>query len=182
MSMPAVLGAFAATDILKDDIQSTTITISNKLSEVLILQSSNMDQGVWVQPDPSLGTRALPQPANVNAGEEAIFMAGSNVEDQSNKGSLVYSTSVGTFTFNFDNPYNGANSYSESGPTGYMLTRTGGHGDNASVKWVVESDGRALSDLGGAIENVATAAEDVVEDVISADVSAYNQTTPSSRA
>ncbi|KAF5965661.1 Arginine metabolism regulation protein II [Fusarium bulbicola] len=60
----------------------------------------------------------------------------------------------------------------------WIRDRSGGIGDSASVKWVVESDDRALSAPGDAIENVATAAEDV----ISEDVSAYNQATPGSRA
>ncbi|KAF5252593.1 hypothetical protein FANTH_2487 [Fusarium anthophilum] len=60
----------------------------------------------------------------------------------------------------------------------WIRDRSGGIGESASVKWVVESDDRALSAPGDAIENVATAAEDV----ISADISAYNQATPGSRA
>ncbi|KAF5614734.1 hypothetical protein F52700_13606 [Fusarium sp. NRRL 52700] len=177
---------FAADCTPKPYGQSTTITIRNKLSETLTLQSSNLGQGYWAQPDSSLGILALPQPASINAGEEAIFMAKGEGDDLSNNGSLVYTASVGTFTVTFNNPNDAANSYSESSPSGYMIGRSGGSGDNASVKWVVESNGRALSDLGGAVENLATAAENaaenVAEAVVSADLSANSQATPGSGA
>ncbi|KAF5606629.1 Arginine metabolism regulation II [Fusarium subglutinans] len=60
----------------------------------------------------------------------------------------------------------------------WIRDRSGGISDSASVKWVVESDDCALSAPGDGIENVATAAQDV----ISFDISAYNQAIPGSRA
>ncbi|KAF5545186.1 Arginine metabolism regulation II [Fusarium mexicanum] len=73
------------------------------------------------------------------------------IRDRDTPSRLLYTTQR-VLTFNLDEPEDGAKSYGESGPTGYMLTMLGGHSNNASVKWVVESDDRAIPDLGGAIE------------------------------
>jgi hypothetical protein len=50
---------------------------------------------------------------------------------------VYYTSSSGTFYFQFDNTYSGSNSYDQSAPDGYTITRSGDGGDNAAVTWII---------------------------------------------
>ncbi|KAJ4027867.1 hypothetical protein NW752_000113 [Fusarium irregulare] len=94
--------------------RSTLATIINNTSLELTLQSS------IIGPDSQGKLQA--ESAGLWTGDE---------------GSVYYSSPAGTFYFQFDNPYSGSNSYDESAPAGYKITRSGGGGDNAAVTWII---------------------------------------------
>ncbi|KAH7113954.1 hypothetical protein B0J13DRAFT_573985 [Dactylonectria estremocensis] len=112
--------------------RSTNITIINNTTLTLTLQSSELDDGIWSQglsPMTTLG----PDSQGTCQAESAGILTG-------DAGSLAYTSSAGTFTFSFDDPYKGSNSYSQSAPSGYTISRSGGGGDNAGVTWIITSD------------------------------------------
>ncbi|KAH7193882.1 crystal protein ET79 [Fusarium flagelliforme] len=111
--------------------RSTFATIINNTSLELELEKDSLSHGEWSdgQDPPS---SIAPNNQGTLQAESAGFMTG-------DEGSLIYSSDAGIFTFQFDNPWNGSNSYDETSPDGYTVNRSGGGGDNASVTWTIES-------------------------------------------
>ena len=110
--------------------RSTKVTIENKLAHDLVLGGSSLDHGIW--------TQSLSPPNVIAAGATGIFQAESAGVMTGDQGYAKYSiANVGdaAYTFKFDNPFSGSNSYDCSAPTGYSYNQTGGGGNNAEVTW-----------------------------------------------
>ncbi|KAL7929857.1 crystal protein ET79 [Trichoderma chlorosporum] len=111
--------------------RSTNVTIINKLSSDLVLDSASVSHGEWSQ--------GLKPVQLISANSNGNFQAESAGVMTGDQGAFSYSNpSVGTFNFTFNNPYSGSNGYSESAPSGYIAIRSGGSGDNAEVTWTLQ--------------------------------------------
>lgn len=108
---------------------STFVTIINNTSLELELEKHSLSQGQWSdgQDPPS---RIAPYNRGTLQAESTRYRTG-------DEGFLIYSSDAGSFTFNFDNPYNGFNSYDQSAPDGYTISRFGGRGEISSVTWII---------------------------------------------
>ncbi|CAG7563198.1 unnamed protein product [Fusarium equiseti] len=111
--------------------RSTFATIIKNTSLELDLQKNSIDNGEWSdgQYPPS---SIAPNNQGTLQAESTGFMTG-------DEGSVTYGSDAGVFSFTFDNPFVGSNSYNETFPDGYTVTRSGGGGENASVTWIIES-------------------------------------------
>lgn len=109
--------------------RSTLATIINNTSLELTLQTSSVDHGEWSQ--------SLSPPSVIGPDSQGKLQAESAGLWTGDEGSVYYSSPAGTFYFQFDNPYSGSNSYDQSAPAGYKITRSGGGGDNAAVTWII---------------------------------------------
>lgn len=108
---------------------TVTITLRNETSDVYALNHQSMLHGEWTQPPPeSIGANSV---TTIIAASDGAGVQGSAY--YGNRDNL-------SFTFNFDNPVIGSNSYSASAtPTPqYECTSNGGGGTNSSVTYVVE--------------------------------------------
>ncbi|KAH6949181.1 hypothetical protein DER45DRAFT_580788 [Fusarium avenaceum] len=111
--------------------RSVYVTIVNQTDLELMLLSSDLDDGEW--------SDNLTPPTVIPAGQTVNFQAESDGIMTGVQGSVRYDSSAGHFSFDFDDPYSGSNSYNEKAPGGYSIDRSGGGGDNANVTWTITS-------------------------------------------
>ena len=111
--------------------RSTTVKFNNTTSETLTLTDANLSHGVW--------SRNLYPPKTIAPKSSATWMSESDGFMTGTEGTVTYLSSKGNVTIHWDNPYVGSNSYSDSAPSGFVMSRTGGDGDNATVSFTFES-------------------------------------------
>ncbi|KAF5667070.1 Crystal ET79 [Fusarium heterosporum] len=110
--------------------RSTHCTVVNNTPLTLTLSGSKCHHGQW--------TLNFGPPDTIAANGKATFQAESAGVMTGDEGYASYSSSAGTFTFRFNNPFSGSNDYDESGPGSCKIKRDGGGGDDARVTWTIE--------------------------------------------
>ena len=110
--------------------RSATIKLQNKTKSKLSLTGAKLSHGVWSE-------NQYP-PESIEAGGSGTWESESDGFMTGTQGSASYHlVDSGTVTVSWDNPYAGSNSYSDSAPKGFTISRTGGSGDNAVVTFTL---------------------------------------------
>lgn len=112
--------------------RSTTVKLINTTSATLTRTNAKLSHGVWSQ--------NMYPPKTINANGEGIWMSESDGFMTGTEGTVEYAlpNGAGNIVIHWDNPYIGSNSYSDSAPSGYQISRSGGGGDNATVTFTLE--------------------------------------------
>lgn len=112
--------------------RSVSVSFTNKSNIVLILGGSSLLHGEWT----------TEPPARIEAGQTVSWESESNGVATGTEDTAYYDVeglTIGSRSlFHWDNPFIGSNSYSESYPETFKVSRSGGGGDNASVAWVFD--------------------------------------------
>lgn len=112
--------------------RSVTIVFDNTTDVPLTFAKSQRDHGIWGTDPPN---RIEPGATNVWEAESSGVATGT-------EGSVDYALDLGVGTTGtvhvyFDNPFIGGNSYDQSAPDAYTITRVGdGSGDDSTAHWV----------------------------------------------
>jgi Bacterial Ig-like domain (group 3) len=104
--------------------RSTGVNFTNNSDSVLTLTHEELDHGCW----------ATEPPHQIAVGETVFYEAESCGIATGDEFQLNYKLANGsTLELSYDNPFIGSNSYVENAPQGYLISRTGGPGNNAEV-------------------------------------------------
>gem|GEM_PF-1888869 len=104
--------------------RSTLVNFTNTSDSALTLTHKELDHGCWAAEPPS--QIGLGQTVHFEA-ESCGFLTGDEFQAE-------YKLANGsTLELSYDNPFVGSNSYVENAPQGYLISRSGGGGDNAVV-------------------------------------------------
>lgn len=112
--------------------RSVTINFDNTTDVPLDFSTSHLDHGIW-------GTNP---PNRIPAGASVSWEAESSGTATGTEGYADYSLelgvgSTGTVHVYFDNPFVGSNSYDQSAPAAYSITRVGdGSGNDSTAHWI----------------------------------------------
>jgi hypothetical protein len=112
--------------------RSVSVSFVNKCDVALVSGGASLLHGIWTtQP-----------PARIEAGQTVGWETESNGVATGTEGTAYYDIEGLGITsrslFHWDNPFIGSNSYSESYPETFNVSRSGGGGDNANVTWVFD--------------------------------------------
>ncbi len=112
--------------------RSTTVKLINNTPATLKLTNAKLSHGVWSQ--------NMYPPETINGNSDGIWMSESDGFMTGTEGTVTYAlpNGAGNVVIHWDNPYVGSNSYSDSVPSGYQISRSGGGGDNATVTFTLE--------------------------------------------
>lgn len=106
--------------------RSTTWTINNATESDFNLVSANLVHGVWANNPPQV----------IKSGRSVTFKGESDGFMTGVEGTVIYSIPAGQYTFYFDNPYIGGDSYKVTPPNGYddSTTQTTGNDQVLSTR------------------------------------------------
>jgi hypothetical protein len=128
----------AAREVTVNFFNNTYLTM-RRLGEIVHQGESESDAPAEIgstlpREDPQTGELITPQPS--------VWKTVSNGFAQGTEASADYQILgiPGTFHMHWNNPFVGSNSYDESAPNGFSLTRNGGSGDSAVVDWVLSGE------------------------------------------
>jgi hypothetical protein len=112
--------------------RSVNVTFTNKTDVALAFAGASLSHGEWT----------TTPPARIDAGQTVNWESESDGFATGTEGSAAYDVeglgSASRSVFNWDDPFVGSNSYSESAPETFIANHFGGGGDNADVTWVFD--------------------------------------------
>lgn len=114
---------------------STTIIIKNNTNEELVLHSATLKEGKWAPGG------YPPQTIFKMSKGEFENIATNNFTGVQGAVSYRLNNRWGTVSVNWDNPLLGNNTYGDSVPGGFEMSRTGGSGNQARVIFTLEENG-----------------------------------------
>lgn len=110
------------------DERTVEVYLINETDVNLILVSADLTSGVWLAGPPKV----------IAPSETGIFESGSNAWLTGTSGSVQYKTDDDLLQFSWSNPYWGSNSYNQNSVNKkHELSRIGGNGTTARVKWTI---------------------------------------------
>jgi hypothetical protein len=114
--------------------RSYAIEIVNLTGLELSKNEAKLQHGVWSGDGDNTPPDRIPSAPT--SGHDAYFGSESQGFATGTQGSVVYGSSAGDFTVDWDNPYVGSDSSSASCPPGYDKSKSDSGGDNATLKVV----------------------------------------------
>ncbi len=108
--------------------RSVTMQIVNKTAVELNRTNASLSHGEW-------SSNRYPQSSIGGNTKSALFESQSDGFLTGTQGTVSY----GDFTFNWDDPYSGGNSFSYSVPPAYKCSQSVSGDDNATVIWTIEN-------------------------------------------
>lgn len=121
--------------------RSVKVNVVNNSKYIFYHNSDGLNHGVWVTYQGPYSTGPFQFAKEIDAdGGTGYFASESDGVMTGTQGWAAFQDMAGQqITFHWDNPWDGANSYSAPCFSGVKVSHTSGHGDNAEVTFTIEN-------------------------------------------